>query len=387
MIGSNVKRALLDQVASHAGPVLSLYLDVNPANPDNTENAVALRAAEAMRGQGLDKRFVERIKSRLSQEFVRAQGRSLAIFASEDEDGLFDAYFMQTRLPLLTDNGGAIAHWGAPFVAPLLFTLDQKERYAVVYVASDRVRVFEVFLGQIEPLSDHVRAVDTDAWQPYRDARRSPAVGVGVAARGGAAVDAYRDRLEEASARLYRRLAPELEKSFAAEEIDRVILVGNPEALAAFREAIGPELQRRVVGTLPPPSNPDGSAGEWLPLVTDLVTSSEAEHETALLDRIREGGVWGFDQTLSLLQAHRLHTLVLPFSMSQTVIKGEDGRLRAGSAEAQSPASGETVEEVLLLELLPELVEATGTTVEFVEGDAEERLHDEFGGLAGITRW
>src|SRR5690606_15307380 len=112
------------------------------------------------------------------QEFVRAQGRSLAIFASEDEDGLFDSYFMQTRLPLLTANGGAIASWGRPFVAPLLFTLDQKERYAVVYVSSERVRVFEVFLGQIAELSDHERVVDTDTWQPYRHARRSPAVGV-----------------------------------------------------------------------------------------------------------------------------------------------------------------------------------------------------------------
>jgi len=387
VIGSNVRRALLEQVTHHAGPVLSLYLDVNPANPDNTEKAVALRAAEAMREQGLDKRFVERIKSRLEQEFVRAQGRSLAIFASEAEDGLFDAYFMQTRLPLLAANHGAIAHWGTPLVAPLLFTLDQKERYAVVYVASDRVRVFEVFLGQIEELSDHVRLVDTDAWQPYRNAMRSPAVGVGVAARGGAAVDAYRDRLEEASARLYRRLAPDLEKSFAAEAIDRVILIGNPGPLAAFRAAVGSDLQRRVVGTVPPPANPDGPPREWLPLVADLMASTEAKHEASLLDRIREAGVWGFDQTLSLLQAHRLHTLVVPFSMNQTVVRDEDGRLRAVRAGGPAVDQGETAEELRLLEVLPELVEATGTTVEFVEGDAEERLHEEFGGLAGIARW
>ena len=386
MIGEKVRRAL-EAAEPHEPPVLSLYLDVDPANPDNTGNAVVLRAAEAMRSAGLGKEYVRHVTRLLEKHFVIPEGRSLVIFAGDDPDEFFEAHYLQTRLPMLGRTDGALALVGTPFTAPLLYVLDQKERYAVVYAGSERVRVFEAFLGQIEELSDHVRLVDTDAWQPYRNAMRSPAVGVGVAARGGAAVDAYRDRLEEASARLYRTLAPELEKSFAAEGIDRVILIGNPGPLAAFRAAVGSDLQRRVVGTVPPPANPDGPPREWLPLVADLMASTEAKHEASLLDRIREAGVWGFDQTLSLLQAHRLHTLVVPFSMNQTVVRDEDGRLRAVRAGGPAVDQGETAEELRLLEVLPELIEATGTTVEFVEGDAEERLHEEFGGLAGIARW
>ena len=387
MIGSNVRRALVEQVGTHAGPLLSLYIDVNPANTDNTPKAFVLRAAEAMRRIDLDKGFIDKITTKLSQEFVRAQGRSLVIFAAQDPDQLFNAYYLQTRLPFLGLSDGALANWGPPFTAPLLFALDQKERYAVIYVSTDHVRVFEVFLGQIEELNDYVRPIDTDSWQPYTNARRSPAFGVGVAARGGAAVDAFRDRLEEATARLYRTLLPEVEKALEAEEVDRVILVGLPSAIAAFQDAMSSGLLDKVVGSVAPPANPDGPPREWLPLVTDAMAEAEAAHEMALLDRVRETGVWGLQETLSMLQDRRLHTLVVPFEAEQRVYRWHDGRLSATPDGAAALAPGETVEETSLLEVLPELIEQSGTVLEFVAGEAEARLNEEFGGMAGIARW
>ncbi len=387
MIGSNIKKALAEQVGAHPGPVLSLYLDVNPANPDNTPKAFVLRAAEAMRAAGMDKRYIEAVTSKLSQDFVIARGRSLVVFAGEDPELLFDAYYLQTRLPLLNLADGALANWGQPYLAPLLYALDQKERYALVYVSAERVRVFEAFLGQIEELGDFEREVDTEAWRPYRHARRSPAIGAGVAARGGAAVDAYRDRLDEATARHYRSLLPEIESRLAREDVDRLILIGTPAALAAFQEQLGNDLRERVVGTLPPPSNPDGPARDWLPLASGLMARAEAEHEMALLDRVREGGVWGVQEVLSLLQQHRLHALVTPWAPDLGVYRTGDGRVAASAEEAEALSPDQTVEEVPLLEVLPDLVARSGTALEFVAGEAEERLEREFAGLAGITRW
>ncbi|HET8986574.1 MAG TPA: VLRF1 family aeRF1-type release factor, partial [Trueperaceae bacterium] len=242
-------------------------------------------------------------------------------------------------------------------------------------------------LGQIEELSDYVRLVDTEDWQPYRNARRSPAVGVGVAARGGADVDAYRARLEEASVRLYRAMLPAVESSIAAAEVDRVILVGLPGALGPFRDVMSTAMRGRVVGTVPPPANPDGPPRDWLPLVTDLMASIESEHEEALLDRIRESGVWGVQQTLSLLQEHRIQTLVVPWNLTQRVRRDQDGRVTAAGQVDRDLEPGETSEDVPLLEVLPGLVEQTGATLEFVEGANEVRLNDEFGGMAGVTRW
>lgn len=387
MIGSTLKLALLDNIAPQAGPVLSLYLDVNPANPDSAGKAYVLRAAGALRALGLDKGYIEQVTEKLRQEYSRVEGRSLVIFAGPDLRTMFDAYYLQSELPFLASEDGALAHWGKPLVAPLLFALDQRERHAVIYVAADRVKVFEVFLGQIEELTDYVRSVDTDEWVNYRHARRSHGIGIGVAARGGADVDTFQARLEEASARLYRTLLPEVEKTLEEGRIDRVILLGQDAPLSAFEAVLPAAIKGRVVGKLPGPANPDAPAHQWLPLVTDLITTTEAAHEQALLDGIRETGVWGVQEVLTLLQENRLHTLVVPWSRLGTAYLTATGLVTASMAEANTLRPDDTVEEIGLMEVLPELVQRTGTILEFAEGAAEERLMAEFGGMAGISRW
>jgi len=387
MIGSTLKMALLDNIEPRTEPVLSLYLDVYRANPDNAAKAFLLRAAEAMRGLELDKAYINSVTDKLNREFSRAEGRSLVIFAGEDPNETFDAYYLQAALPFLAASDGVLAYWGKPMVAPLIFELDQRERYSLVYVAADRVRVFEAFLGQTDELADYVRTADSEDWVPYRHARRSPGVGVGVAARGGADVDSYDRRMEEASARLYRGLLPDLEKTLKEGRIGRLILVGQPPAIAAFEGAMTAGMKELVVGTLAPPSNPDAPAHEWQPLVADLIAKTEVEHELALLDRIRESGVWGKQETLTLLQERRLHTLMVPWSELPVVYRAKSGRVAASAEELKLLEPGAAVTEVNLLEVLLDLVRDTGTALEFAEGPAEKRLNEEFGGLAGINRW
>jgi hypothetical protein len=388
MIGQNIKLALSEQIESHPTPMLSLYLDVNPANPANTPKAFVLRAAEAMRELDLDKSYIERITTRLSQDFVIPEGRTLVIFAGEDPGEFFTHYYLQTDLPLLDLSDGALAHWGKPFIAPLLFALDQLERYAVLYVSSDRVRLFEVFLGQIAELSDFVRIVDTEEWQPYREARRSPLTGAGnVAARGGADTDRFEDRMEEQTARLYRALLPEFEQTLADAEIDRIILIGLPDSVSAFEQLLKPQLEAMVVARLAPPANPEADAHAWLPLVTGVIEEVEQEQELALLDRIRETGVWGIQETLTMLQEHRISTLVVPWIVKDNVYRADSGRIAATLAEAKVMSPDEEFRLVPLLEVLPDIVAQSNTTLEFVDGEAEKRLNEEFGGMAGVKRW
>lgn len=386
MIGDNLKGAL-QAAEGHEPPVLSLYLDVDPANPDNTGNAVILRAAEAMRNLGIEKGYIDRVTTTLSKHFVIPEGRSLVIFAGEDPGDFFEAHYLHTRLPMLGRSDGALAHRGAPFTAPLHYVLDQKERYAVLSISAERVRVFEAFLGQIAEVIDYVRQADTDDWQPYRHARRSPGVGVGVAARGGADVDSFRDRMREATARLYRNLMPELERALEAVGVDRIILSGSPEAVTVFKGALSSGLQQRLAGEMPPPADPDAGAGAWLSDVRQLVAQIEEQHELALLDEVRESGVAGLHETLTLLQDHRLHTLVAPWTLEARVHRTADGRVALSAEEAAVLSSGEEVSEVPLLEVLPTLAAESGAELEFVAGEAEERLNEEFGGLAGLKRY
>jgi len=65
----------------------------------------------------------------------------------------------------------------------------------------------------------------------------------------------------------------------------------------------------------------------------------------------------------------------------------KSGRVASSAEELKLLEPGAEVSEVNLLEVLPKLVRDTGTVLEFAEGPAEERLNEEFGGLAGINRW
>ncbi len=386
MIGENLARAL-EAAESHEEPVLSLYLDVNPANPDNQGNSVKLRTAETLRGIGLDKAYIDAVTKQLTKHHGRAQGRSLVVFAGEDPSEFFEAHYLQTRLPMLDRSDLALAHWGAPFTAPLHFVLDQKERYAVVSVSQDRVRVFEAFLGQIAEVAEFEWDAETYDWAQKREAMSSPATGRSVSARGGAATDRFRDKMRESTARLFRGLMPDLEKALSEAGVDRIILSGTPEPLAAFRAEMGNGLEKRLAGEMPPPSDPDGDASGWLPHASELIAEIENQHELALLDEVRERGVTGFAETLSLLQDHRLQTVIAPWALDRSVYRAADGRVAVSREEAAVLSPDQEVEEVPLLKALPGMVEQSGAELEFVEGEAERRLTEELGGLAGITRY
>lgn len=387
MIGSNLKLALLEYLEPNGQPVLSLYLNVNPANPDNTMGAFVLRAAEALRQAGLDKAYINKVTTRLTTEFSRPEGRTLVVFAGEDPTQHFDAYFLQTNLPFLEAGDGALAHWGRALVAPLLFVLDQHERYGVIYVANDRVRVFEAFLGQMQEHLDFIRTANTEDWTIRREARRSPAIGAGVAARGGADVDRFQSRMQEATNRLYRGLLPNLERFVDEERMDRLILIGQPPAVSSLQNLMSKKLQDKVAGALPPPSNPDAAANEWQALVQNMMADTELAHEMGLLDTIKEGGVWGMQETLAMLQDGRLHTIIVPWHELNPVWQTASGRVTATLEEAQAVRPGEEAKQVRLIEVLPDLVMATSTILEFAEGPAEQRLDEEFGGIGGVTRW
>ena len=169
--------------------------------------------------------------------------------------------------------------------------------------------------------------------------------------------------------------------------MDRLILVGQASALSAIQSSMSKKLTDRLAGTLPPPTNPDAPAHEWQPLVQDLIAETELKFEMELLDKVREGGVWGVQETLNMLQDGRLHTVVMPWTEAQPVWLTSSGRVAATMEEAEALRPGEEVAEVRLMEVLTDVVQSSGTILEFAEGEAEERLNAEFGGMAGITRW
>lgn len=378
---------LHETIAPHPAPLLSLYLDVNPANPDNSGKAYVLRAKEAMERLGVPQALSKKVLERL-QHYI-PQGRTRALFVA---DGLFEDYHLQVELPLLEPRAGVEAHWGPPYLAPLLFALDEYQRYGVVHMDQERLRLFEVFLGGIEEVADAFRLLDTHNWRylgedrtgtPGRSA--APATSdVGVAARGGSGKDHFHRRVDEWSQRFFREAGNILQQQMTERGLNRLILLGVPEEA---RPVLPGAVAEKVVAVLPPLHTSTPSSAEVLKAVSPTIEEVERREEEALLDAVQEKGVAGLEQVLSLLQEGRLQYVLVPWYLQEKVWRCPDGWVASNPQAAQTHCPGQPVEEIELKRVLPELAAQFGSRLEFVRAEAEQRLRSKLGGLAGMPRW
>lgn len=384
MLSAESLTALREKIASHEPPILSLYLDVNPSNPDNARRAYALRAREAIHELGLPKSYVKAVVERLNLEEVIPQGRTLMLFAGEDLERLFEANYLQTDIRL-DGADGVLARWGSPYLTPLLQVTSEHERYGIVYVDQERWRYFEIFLKEAVEVAAAVRPIDAGLWRRLEES----STGVpGVPARGGSGKDKFDRRMLEWSHRFYKRVACLLERAVRNKEVRRIITVGPPECVQAFESVLPGSLREKIVARLPPLANPNATANEVSTAVLPSIERVERELEHKLLDEMREKGLWGPEPVVSALVDGRLYRLALPCRSDRTVYRCSDGgRIAATLGQATVLCPEGRYELLLLKDVVFDLAKAHAVELKFLRGDAERRLLDEFGGLAGLPRW
>ncbi len=378
MLTQEGTRYIREFVAPRVAPVLSMYLDVNPANQSNQGKAYILRAREALEATHTPPEVRKKVLGALEQDLP--QSRSRVIFATA---GWMEIYDLQVDLPLVQ---GVEAHWGEPYLTPILYVLDEYDRVGVVYLDSEKWRVFEVYLGEIEELPGAFRAVPTQEWNQLTQDSQGRRYSQGGIHRAAANTDRFERRLDAWTHRFYKRLAGLLEQTMNERNIQRLVLIGPKPQVQEFRELLPRRLRERVLATLPSLPSPLIQTGEVLKLVEGVLEPLERERENRLLDELVERGVAGLDQTLELLQQGRLHLLVAPWKPQGKAYRAPDGWV-GGSMEGAVAHGAGRIEDVELKQVLPELAAAYGTRLEFVRGSAEERLHRALGGLAGLPRW
>jgi len=386
MLGTQRIRALGADIAAHPAPVLSLYLDVNPARPENARKAYALRARAEMDKLGVPKRASRRLAEQIRQDHGIPEARTLVVFAGLGERGFFESHAFRPELPLVEAGGGVLARWGEPYLAPLELALTEGQRYLAVLLASDRVRVFEIFLEEVEELDASVLPLDATDWRPLRE----NATGMpGVPARGGSGKDLYEKRVADWRRRFHQDVARRLDGLLAGLGDDaRLILMGQSQEIAAFEASLTPAQQALVVDRLASTANPDAPASELAPLVAAAATGIEAATGSTLLDRIREAGVWGFGPTLEAAGDGRVHVLAVPWHMAAGVYRCRNsGRVTATRDAAERLCPGDVPEAMPIADVLPRLCERHAVKLAVMRGDNEARLMREFDGLAGLTRW
>jgi peptide subunit release factor 1 (eRF1) len=369
-------------IVPHSAPLLSLYADVNPANPANAGRAWLVRVKNTLKSLPLPRDLPEKVIEAL--EFERPEARTFALFAGKD---LLQMYMLRVDLPVVDLAHGRVdARWGEPYVFPLVYMIDEYERYGVVFVDREKWRFYDVFLGDIEERADAFLELHSDH---SRKLEKRPAVRLlqGAVLRGGAAGDRFERHVEALAHRFYKRAADTLEKLVETAHTDWLILMGPDEDTHHFEQCLPRALRTRTAGLVPPPPNPQASAGEILKTVLPFITDNRQARELALLSELRERGLWGLAGGLEALQMGRFHLVVAPWTLGVKALRCAGGLVVLDRTAAEAYCPGQSVQEVSLPDVLPDLAAAHGARLELLQGEAEDRLIREFDRLAGFPRW
>jgi peptide subunit release factor 1 (eRF1) len=363
-------RQTITSLADRQGPILSAYMSVNADIPENQGRAYLVRLRDAMNDEGVPEGLRRRVREYTEKE-THPGARTLAIFA--DEDNLFEVYRLQVDVP-------ESFRWGDPYVAPLTLVLDEYEPYGAAVLDAERFRYFVVSPlstahGEEEIKANGFREIDLHPSEPYP--------------RGGTDFEAASRRTEAHVHRFYKELG-ELTRDFRVREgVQRLILAGPRERTAEFRRTLPNELRDRVVAEehvdlgLP--------EGELLDRLEAIRERAEHERQKDLLDEIRESGVSGLDRTIAALQEeNRVYHLAALWELDAEIRWCDNDKLAIREIiREECPFCGRKTRVRPLTDVLVDLTTARGARLDFMLGENEntDTLRDEFGGIAGLTRF
>ena len=365
-------RQAIVSVTGRPGPLFSAYVSVNAAIPENQERAYLIRLRDAMNDEGVPEELQRRVRDYLEAE-THPRARTLALFAAED--GYFEVYRLHVDIP-------ESFRWGDPHVTPLTLVLDEHEPYGAAVLDAERFRYFVVSPLATPEEGEEIKAngfreVDLHPSQPHP--------------RGGGSTDMDPAGRKQGSNihRFYKEMGELTRNLTFREGVRRLILAGPKERTAEFREALPNELASRVVAE----EHVDLSASEGELLDRLEAIRERAEHERAkeLLAEIREKGVSGLDVTIAALQEeNRVYHLVVLWEIEGEIRWCDNDQLAIRDISAEEcPFCGQKTRLRPLTDVLVDLAAARGARLDFMLGENENTdvLRDEFGGIAGLTRF
>jgi peptide chain release factor subunit 1 len=219
--------------------VLSVYLNVDQARQANLNRGFEKRLKDMLstiRTTIHDAPEIERFTAAAHHvtDFASAyapHARGLAMFF-DAVDGFF--WHSDIDVPLHTD-----ARWDSEaFSRPLANALDQFERYGVVLVDRTSMRLFSVFLGEIEELSSlrlgtertrHIKTAGTDH--------------IASASR-------IQHKADEQVRINLQRVVTLVDSFVQKNQVQRLILAGTSEVTSELRDLLPKRLSLRVIGTV-----------------------------------------------------------------------------------------------------------------------------------------
>ncbi|HVN55610.1 MAG TPA: hypothetical protein VMT46_14850 [Anaerolineaceae bacterium] len=293
MLSESDLRELLEFSASE--PVLSVYLNTDPA--EGNADAYKLRLRSMLKEVNLpdDQQAIERY---LSREFDWS-GKSVAIFSCAPR-GFFRAYSIAVPVRSRVRKGER------PAVKGLADLLDAYGGYGVVLVDKQGARVFSFHLGEL-------REQEGVVGEQVRHTKRGgastlPGGRSGTAGKTGRAT-------EETVDRNMKEAVDFAVHFFEENHVRRILIGGTDENISHFRGLLPKAWQSLVVGTFP--MSMTASHTEVLQKALELGRQAEQQRETRLIKSVitaaakGNDGVVQLNNTLRALHDGRVQTLLI----------------------------------------------------------------------------
>jgi peptide subunit release factor 1 (eRF1) len=362
----------LEAFDGHGAPVLSVYLDLDPASQVRRSYRTAFEDMVKAARDRLD----DGTRTALDDEAARVhtwlesqapQGKGLAIFSCAAR-GLWQADFLAVRVM------NHLAFEPKPDVAPLLEVVDEHERYAVAVIDKGRARLLVVFAGSVEDRQEFSDEV------------------VGKHDQGGWSQSHYQRHHELHVHWHLKRVAQRLAELHRRRRFDRLLLAGPVEATTQLRHLLPRPLAARLAAVVP--AEVSASDAEILEKTAAVEREVERAVEERLLGQLLDlagpagPATVGVAPTLAALWADMVQTLVVAHGLHEEGSECPNcGRLDPGRVEA-CPTCGHTEHPVhdVFHRAMGRAVEQAGR-VEVMHGAAARRLVEVGGGLGALLRY
>src|SRR3984893_2562103 len=234
---------LVDALPQIPGPVLTAYLETNPADPRNqrhppayliwlksqakdVEDTVPESERKTFRGQ------IQRLEEHLTQYPPRA--RSVLIFAGPK-------IWHAISLHVEAENE---LFWGLPSLSQMLWLMDEHRLCGVVLADRSGAQLFHYWMGEIT--KDHEARVNIDTSEWRRKDLKPPSQ-PGIEVIRGSHRDAFERRIEAQVASFYSKEAEHIRVWADARKLDSVFLMVPPKLVELVWSKLSKSMQSRVL--------------------------------------------------------------------------------------------------------------------------------------------
>lgn len=291
--------ASLKELASiqAGGPVLSVYLNVDPTQRTAEEYKLHLREMLKQVNGNVDTADVDAVRHYVDLEYDWS-GRGLVLFSRRAEDIWY-------AFPLAIPVRSGVVTALKPYISPLVELDGIYGRYTVAVIDRQGGRFYHFAMGELI-------AQDTVEGEDVRHTRRGRGSSV-VGMRGGAPLSGRKEA--EVVQRNFRDLIGALTESCQQHRTRRILLAGAERTVAQFREYLPQNLAELVIGSFAA----DIDSGEVEireraeAILRELSVARQKELTTAVITATAKGmnGVLGLDATLSVANEGRIQVLVV----------------------------------------------------------------------------